>query len=43
VAIAAYQRFLKLAPSDPLAPQVRSALKTLKSQAAVTTPGAASG
>jgi cytochrome c-type biogenesis protein CcmH/NrfG len=43
VAIAAYQRFLKLAPSDPLAPQVRSALKTLKAQAAVTTPGAASG
>ncbi|HZT17222.1 MAG TPA: hypothetical protein VFA19_14890 [Gaiellaceae bacterium] len=29
-AIAAYERFLKLAPSDPLAPQVRAVLKQLK-------------
>lgn len=30
-AIAAYRRFLKLAPTDPLAPQVRSVLKQLTS------------
>jgi cytochrome c-type biogenesis protein CcmH/NrfG len=37
VAITAYDAFLKLAPSDPLAPQVKQALKQLKLQ----TPAAA--
>jgi tetratricopeptide (TPR) repeat protein len=36
-AIAAYNAFLKLAPTDPLAPQVKQALKTLKLQAATST------
>ena len=40
VAIAAYNAFLKLAPTDPLAPQVKQALKTLKLQSATS---AASG
>jgi regulator of sirC expression with transglutaminase-like and TPR domain len=31
-AIAAYEAFLKLAPTDPLAPQVKQALKQLKQQ-----------
>ncbi|MDX6426844.1 MAG: Tetratricopeptide repeat, partial [Gaiellaceae bacterium] len=34
-AIGAYNAFLKLAPTDPLAPQVKQALKSLKLQAAV--------
>jgi tetratricopeptide (TPR) repeat protein len=37
VAIAAYKKFLKLAPADPLAPQVKQVLKTLAAQAALTT------
>jgi tetratricopeptide (TPR) repeat protein len=37
-AIAAYQTFLKLAPTDPLAPQVKQQLKTLTATAAVTAP-----
>jgi Flp pilus assembly protein TadD len=32
-AIAAYKKFLKLAPTDPLAPQVKQALKALKPSA----------
>jgi predicted Zn-dependent protease len=36
-AIAAYNAFLKLAPTDPLAPQVKQALKTLELQAATST------
>jgi cytochrome c-type biogenesis protein CcmH/NrfG len=36
VAIAAYQAFLKLAPNDPLASQVKTELKTLKAQAALS-------
>jgi Flp pilus assembly protein TadD len=36
-AIAAYKEFLKLAPTDPLAPQVKQALKSMQ-----TTPAAAS-
>jgi tetratricopeptide (TPR) repeat protein len=36
-AIAAYDAFLKLAPTDPLAPQVKQALKGLKLQAATST------
>jgi Flp pilus assembly protein TadD len=36
VAIEAYNAFLKLAPTDPLAPQVKDALKTLKLQAAAS-------
>lgn len=37
VAIAAYQAFLKLAPTDPLAPQVKQALKQLQTSAATAT------
>ena len=40
-AIAAFEKFLKLAPTDPLVPQVKDALKTLKSSAgasAATSP-----
>ena len=37
VAIAAYQAFLKLAPTDPLAPQVKQALKQLQTSAATPT------
>jgi tetratricopeptide (TPR) repeat protein len=36
VAIAAYERFLKLAPDDPTAPTARQALKQLKAQQAAT-------
>jgi len=36
VAIAAYTTFLKLAPNDPLASQVRSELKTLKASASAS-------
>jgi len=44
-AIDAFQAFLKLAPTDPLAPQVRQALKLLQSQssAAAAAPVTASG
>ena len=35
-AIAAYQKFLKLAPTDPLAPQVKQALKALQTTPAVS-------
>ncbi len=42
-AIAAYDRFLKLAPTDPLAAQVKSALKALKAQTAASTSSSASG
>jgi tetratricopeptide (TPR) repeat protein len=37
VAIAAYEGFLKLAPTDPLAPQVKQALKQLQASAATST------
>lgn len=33
-ALAAYRRFLKLAPTDPLAPQVKRVIKALAAQAA---------
>jgi cytochrome c-type biogenesis protein CcmH/NrfG len=44
-AIAAFKAFLKLAPTDPLAPQVRTALKMLQTQssAAASAPVTASG
>jgi tetratricopeptide (TPR) repeat protein len=42
-AIAAYDAFLKLAPTDPLAPQVKQALKSLKLQAAVPTATSSGG
>jgi len=41
-AIAAFKTFLKLAPNDPLAPQVKQALKSLQATPAVT-PTTASG
>ena len=42
-AAAAFKQFLKLAPTDPLAPQVKSALKGLKAQAGVSTSSGSSG
>jgi regulator of sirC expression with transglutaminase-like and TPR domain len=42
-AIAAYNAFLKLAPTDPLAAQVKQALKSLKLQAAVPTSTSSGG
>jgi tetratricopeptide (TPR) repeat protein len=42
-AIAAYNTFLKLAPTDPLAPQVKQALKSLKLRAAVSTSTSSGG
>jgi tetratricopeptide (TPR) repeat protein len=42
-AIAAYTKFLKLAPTDPLVAQVKAALKTLKAQAAASTSSSATG
>jgi Flp pilus assembly protein TadD len=42
-AIAAYNAFLKLAPTDPLAAQVKQALKQLKLQAAVSTSTTSGG
>ena len=42
-AIAAFETFLKLAPTDPLAAQVKQALKSLLAQAATTTSGSTSG
>lgn len=41
-AIAAFSKFLKLAPNDPLVPQVKQALKSLEATAGVT-PARASG
>lgn len=41
-AIAAFSKFLKLAPNDPLVPQVKQALKSLQATAGVT-PTRASG
>jgi tetratricopeptide (TPR) repeat protein len=38
-ALAAYQRFLKLAPTDPLAPQVKNVIKSLKQQSASSQTG----
>jgi Flp pilus assembly protein TadD len=38
-AIAAYKQFLKLAPTDPLAPQVKQALKALQPTASSSTTG----
>lgn len=35
-AVAAFKKFLKLAPSDPLAPQVKQALKSMQATAAAT-------
>jgi Flp pilus assembly protein TadD len=43
VAIAAYNRFLKLAPTDPLAPQVKQALTQLKLQSAGVTTTSSGG
>ena len=42
VALAAYQKFLKLAPQDPLAGQVRDQVKQLKKQLAPATPAKSS-
>jgi tetratricopeptide (TPR) repeat protein len=39
VAIAAYKQFLKLAPTDPLAPQVKQALKALQPTASSPSTG----
>jgi cytochrome c-type biogenesis protein CcmH/NrfG len=39
VAIAAYKKFLKLAPADPLAPQVKNVLKSLATPSPLTTGG----
>jgi Flp pilus assembly protein TadD len=43
VAIGAYEAFLKLAPTDPLAPQVKQALKQLKLQTPAATSTASGG
>jgi tetratricopeptide (TPR) repeat protein len=43
VAIGAYEAFLKLAPTDPLAPQVKQALKQLKLQTAAATSTTSGG
>jgi tetratricopeptide (TPR) repeat protein len=40
-AIAAFEKFLELAPTDPLAPQVKQALKTLKATPALSSTGSA--
>ena len=42
-AIAAYNAFLKLAPTDPLAPQVKQALKALKLQTPAATSTSSGG
>jgi tetratricopeptide (TPR) repeat protein len=42
-AIAAFSAFLKLAPTDPLAPQVKQALKSLEQQAAAATSTSSGG
>ena len=38
-ALAAYKKFLKLAPDDSLAPAVKQRIKSLKSQPTATTGG----
>jgi cytochrome c-type biogenesis protein CcmH/NrfG len=43
VAIAAYEKFLKLAPHDPLSAQVKQQLKTLRAQTAAVTQSSTSG
>jgi predicted TPR repeat methyltransferase len=42
VAVSAYEKFLKLAPDDPLAPTAKKALKQLKAQLAATATPATS-
>jgi cytochrome c-type biogenesis protein CcmH/NrfG len=42
-AIAAYTKFLKLAPEDPTAPAVKQRIKTLEKQPTVSTPSASTG
>jgi cytochrome c-type biogenesis protein CcmH/NrfG len=42
-ALAAFERFLKLAPTDPLAPQVRQAVKSLRAQVRPATPKGSQG
>jgi tetratricopeptide (TPR) repeat protein len=42
-AIAAYKRFLKLAPEDPTAPAVKQRIKALAKQPTVSTPSASTG
>ncbi|HEY7398728.1 MAG TPA: tetratricopeptide repeat protein [Gaiellaceae bacterium] len=42
-AVAAYRRFLKLAPTDPLAPQVKKVIKSLAAQAAAQSTTQPSG
>lgn len=42
-AIAAFETFLKLAPTDPLAAQVKSAIKSLKAQLAPSTSSTSGG
>jgi cytochrome c-type biogenesis protein CcmH/NrfG len=42
-AIAAYTKFLKLAPEDPTAPAVKQRIKTLETQPTVSTPSASTG
>ncbi|MBA3843671.1 MAG: tetratricopeptide repeat protein, partial [Actinobacteria bacterium] len=42
-AIAAYQKFLKLSPTDVDAPQVRQLLQAVKAQAGLSAAGASSG
>jgi Flp pilus assembly protein TadD len=43
VAVGAYEAFLKLAPTDPLAPQVKQALKQLKLQTPAATSATSGG
>ena len=42
-AIAAYTKFLKLAPEDPTAPAVKQRIKSLEKQPTVSTPSASTG
>jgi cytochrome c-type biogenesis protein CcmH/NrfG len=42
-AIAAYTKFLKLAPEDPTAPAVKQRIKSLQQQPTVSTPSASTG
>jgi len=42
-AIAAYKKFLKLAPSDPLSPQVKQALKSLQATAGASSSTSSGG
>ena len=41
-ALAAYKKFLKLSPNDPLTPQVKQQIKTLAAQAAAAPATSAS-